>query len=140
MDDPGARRHHLEIGQALLCPLDELITFGVPAVIDVEVLLDGIRLGVALDNHRVIDDQHRRNHRVHGFRCATHFSNHVTHAGKVSQRRQTRCIVKHQPIGIKRHFASGGVLAYTRDDIVQSRRGATSHILQQDTDRIGQTE
>ncbi|MNJ53749.1 hypothetical protein D3C77_491570 [compost metagenome] len=134
VDDAGARRNHAKVVQALLRPLDEAVALAVAAKIDVQVLLDRFRLGIALDDHRVVDGQHRRNLRVHRRRVATQFGHHVTHAGEVGQRRQAGGVMEHQAVGLERHLAVRAVAEGTGQHRLQRLRRAAGDVLQQDTD------
>ncbi|MNG87123.1 hypothetical protein D3C79_459160 [compost metagenome] len=134
VDDAGARRNHAKVVQALLRPLDEAIALAVAAKIDVQVLFDRFRLGKALDDHRVVDGQHRRDLRVHRRRVATQLGHHVTHAGEVGQRRQAGGVMEHQAVGLERHLAVRALTQGASQHRLQRLRRAAGDVLQQDTD------
>ncbi|MNM64367.1 hypothetical protein D3C81_757600 [compost metagenome] len=58
--DASARRHHAEVIEGVLAPAQEGIAFAVALHFDVDVLGKGLLAGVAVDHHRVVDDQVNR--------------------------------------------------------------------------------
>ncbi|MNO78679.1 hypothetical protein D3C76_698270 [compost metagenome] len=105
VNDAGTRWDHTKVVQALLSPFDETVALAVAAEVDVQVLLDRVRLGVALDDHRVVDSQYSGDERVHRLWIATQLGDNITHAGEIGQSRQAGGVMEHQAVGLERYFA-----------------------------------
>ena len=55
--DAGARRHHPEVGERALSPLQELVALAVALVLALDVELEGARVAELVHHHRVVDDE-----------------------------------------------------------------------------------
>ena len=87
MDDADAGRHHLEGVKGLHAPLHELVTLAVAGELDLHVLLQRVCVAVAIDLHRVIDDQFYRCQRFHLFGVLAGSRGGGAHGGQVGQER-----------------------------------------------------
>ena len=64
VDDPGGRRHHPEVGEGLLAPLEELVALLVPLELPPTVDHQSIRTVEGVDLDRMVDDEIGRDPRV----------------------------------------------------------------------------
>ena len=66
MNDAVARRHHVDVLEGFLAPVDEVEAVGIASVLDGAVVRKGLRVvATAFDGQRMVDDQLHRNRRVH---------------------------------------------------------------------------
>ena len=83
VDDAGARGDDLEVVERALAPTEELVTLLVALVLDLDVLLEGVRSTEGLDDDRVVDDHLGRRQRVDLVRVATEGRDCLAHGGQV---------------------------------------------------------
>ena len=83
MADAGAGGHGIEIVQRFAAPFQEVITFHIAVIFDLDVLLE--RLGVAefIHHHRVVDHQIDRNQRVDLAGIAAQLGDGIAHRGQI---------------------------------------------------------
>ena len=105
MNNPGARRDHAEVIQALFGPADKAVPLSVAAKIKLQVIFQRRGGGIAFDNHRVIDSQYRRNARIDRCGVAAQLGSEIAHRREISQCWQAGGVVEHQPIGIELNLA-----------------------------------
>ncbi len=139
VNNAGAGRDHAEVIKTLLRPANKAIALGVAAKVKLQILLQRIGGGVAFDDNRVIDSQHRRNMRIDALRIAAEFSGEIAHRRKVRQRRQTGGVVKHQAVGIKGDFPRGLFALQHTQKSGQRLRRAQRDVLQQNAQAERQT-
>ena len=83
MADAGAGRDDPEPVECLLGPAQELIALDVALVLDVHVLVEGLRLPRHLGDDRMVDHQLHRHQRVDLGRVAAQRRQRVAHGGQV---------------------------------------------------------
>ena len=83
MADAGARRHHTEIVERALAPLQERVALAVAVVFELHVLAEGIRLAEVVHHHRMVDHQIDRRQRVDLPRVALQRLHGVAHGGEI---------------------------------------------------------
>ncbi len=87
MADAGARRHHPEVVEGALAPLQEGVALEVALVFAVDVHLEGARVAELVDHHRMVDHQVDRVERIDLLRITSQRLDAVTHRRKVDHRR-----------------------------------------------------
>ena len=97
MADAGARRHHPEVVEGALPPLQELVALDVALVLAVDVELEGARGAELVDHHRVVDDEVDRVQRVDLLRVAAERLDPVAHGGEVDDRRHAGEVLHQHP-------------------------------------------
>ena len=83
VDDAGAGRYDLEVVEALLAPLEELVALVVAAVLELHVALEGVLAAEDVDLHRVVDDHLGGVERVDLLRVAAEVADRLAHRGQV---------------------------------------------------------
>ncbi len=83
MADAGAGRHHAEIVEGVLPPAQEVITFPVSLVFELDVVRERLRGAEIVDLHRVVDDEIDRRQRIDFLRIAAELSPRVAHGGEI---------------------------------------------------------
>ena len=85
--DAGARRHHAEIVERLLRPLEEFVALPVLPVFLLDVLLDRVVGAEERHRDRVIADEVDGNQRIDFLRIAAQQLHGVAHGGEIDHRR-----------------------------------------------------
>ena len=111
MDDPGARRHHPQAAERRLGPAQELVALAVPLVLAGDVEGEGAGRPEAVDLDRVVDDEVRRDERVHAGRVAAEVGHRVAHRREVHDRRDAGEVLEDDP---GRHERDLGLAAGAR--------------------------
>ncbi len=83
MADAGAGRHHGEVVEGALSPLQELVALLVLLVLFGHVLAEGGVVAEEIDDHRVIDDEVDRDQRVDLLGVATERLHRIAHRGEI---------------------------------------------------------
>ena len=95
--DAGARRHHPEVVERALPPLQELVALDVALVLAVDVELERARGAELVDHHRVVDDEVDRVQRVDLLRVAAERLDPVAHRREVDDRRHAGEVLHQHP-------------------------------------------
>ena len=85
--DAGAGRHHAEIVERLLRPLQELVALLVLLVLVLDVLLERAGEAEVIDRHRMVDDEIDRHQRIDLLGIAAERLHGVAHGGEIDHRR-----------------------------------------------------
>ena len=107
--DAGARRDHPEAVEGLLGPAQQLVALDVALVLDVDVLVEGLRPARDLGDDRVVDDQLHRDQRVDLGRVAAQRRQRVAHGGQVDHAGHPGEVLHEDPFGGEGDL--GGILA-----------------------------
>lgn len=83
VDDAGARGDDLEVVEGGLAPAQELVALLVAAVLQLDVLAEGVRGAELVGDDRVVDDQLGRGERVDLRRVAAELLDSLAHGGEV---------------------------------------------------------
>ena len=135
--DAGARRHHTEIVERLLRPLQELIALLVLPIFLLDVLLERACFAKEIDRNRMVDDEIDRNQRIDLVGIAAEMAHGVAHGGQIDHGRHAGEILHQHPRRTKRDLALGTALfqpGRDRLDVVLGDRAAilvAQQILQQ---------
>jgi len=105
--DAGSRRHHPEIIEGELAPAQESVALEVALHLHLDVDLESLGVGVAVDHHRMVDDQVDRNLRIDLLRVAAGALDRVAHRRQVDHRRHPGEILHQDPGGGKGDFVIG---------------------------------
>ena len=97
--DAGARRYHPKAVEGLLRPAQKLVALDVALVLDVDVLVEGVRPAGDLGDHRVVDDQLDRDQRVDPCRVTAECSHRVAHGRQVDHTGHTGEVLHEDPLG-----------------------------------------
>ncbi len=87
MADAGAGRHHAEVVEGALAPLEEVIALAVALVLVLDVVGEGLRRAELVDDHRMVDDEIDGDERVDLLRVAAEALHAVAHGGEVDDGR-----------------------------------------------------
>ena len=144
MADAGARRHHAEILERALRPLQKSVAFLILLVFLFHVLLERRRRAEEIDDHRMIDDEIDRNQRIDLVGIAAEVAHGVAHRGQIHDSGHPGEILHQHPGRTERDLALGAALLQPgrdRLDVVLGDRAAVlvaQQILQQHLHREGQ--
>ncbi len=83
MADAGARRHGVEIGEALRSPFEEIVALHVAVIFDLDILLECLGMAEFVDHDRVVDDQIDRHERIDLAGVAAELGDGVAHRGQI---------------------------------------------------------
>ena len=95
--DAGPRRHHAEVVEGALPPLQELVALDVALVLAVDVQLEGARGAELVDHHRMVDDEVDRVQGVDLLRVAAQRLDPVAHRREVDHRRDAGEVLHQDP-------------------------------------------
>ena len=95
--DPGTRRDDGEVPQRPLPPLEEAVSLGVAAVLDLDVAGERVRRAEYVGDHRVVDHQLRGDDGVDLGGVAAERHSGVAHRGQVHQRGHPVGVMQEHP-------------------------------------------
>ncbi len=107
--DAGAGRHHAEIVERLLRPLQELVALLVLLVFVLDVLLERSRRSEMIHRHRMVDDEVDRHQRIDLLRIAAEVLHRVAHGGEIDHRRDAGEVLHQHARRTERNFTIGGL-------------------------------
>ena len=90
VDDPGAGRHDLEVGERALAPAQERVALAVALELELDVAAERELRRELVDLHRVVDHELGRDQRVDPRRVAAEVGHRVAHRREVDDRRARR--------------------------------------------------
>ena len=105
--DAGAGRHHAEIVERALRPLEEFVAFLVLPVFLVDVLLERLVIAEEGDRHRMIDHQIDRHLRIDLLGVAAEHLHGVAHGREIDHARHAGEVLQQHTPGAERDLALG---------------------------------
>ena len=142
--DAGARRYHAEVVEGVLAPTQKGVALAVALHFQLDVVVEGAGRGVAVDHHRVVDDQVHRRQRVDPLRVAAGLGHGVAHGSQVDHRRNAGEVLHQHARRAVLDLAVGGALVEPVDHGLQILRlhglavFVAQQVFQQDLERLGQ--
>ena len=110
MTNAGARRHHAEVAQRILPPLQEFIALVVAFELEVGVDEERGFRAVLVDLHRVIDHEIDRLQRIDTRRITAELYHRVAHRGEINDARHTGEVLQQHASRPERDFLVDGRL------------------------------
>ena len=135
--DAGAGRHHAEVPERTLRPFEEAVALLVLLVFLVDVLLERRIVAGEVDDHRMVDHEVDRNHRVDLVGVAAQRPHGVAHGGEIDHCRHAGEILHQHPGRPERDLMIGALGLEPRRDRLDVVLGdgatvlATQQVLQQ---------
>ena len=83
MADARARRHRVEIGEALRPPFQEVVALHIALIFDLHIVAECRRRAEFIDHHRMVDDEVHRHQRVDLAGIAAQLRDRIAHGGKI---------------------------------------------------------
>ncbi len=142
--DAGAGRHHREVRERLLAPLQELVTLLVLLVFLGDVLGERLVVTEEVDDDRVVDDEIDRHQRVDLLGIAAEVLHRVAHRREIDHRRHAGEILHQDARRAERDFMLELALLQPlrhRDDVFLLDRAAVlvaQQVLEQNLHRVWQ--
>ncbi len=106
--DTGARRDHAEVVEGVLAPAQEGIALAITLHLDLDVLVVGVFIGVAIHHHRVIDHEIDGGERIDALRIAAGLGHGFAHGGQVDHCRYAGEVLHQHPRRPVLDLAIGG--------------------------------
>ncbi len=144
MADAGGRRHHAEVVERVLAPLEEGVALEVAGEVALGVEGEGALVAEGVDLDRVVDHEVDVDQRVDRRRVAADLLHRVAHRGQVDHGRDAGEVLHQHAGGLEGDLGAGlrrRVPAGDRLDVGGADRDAvleSQHVLEQDLDRVGQ--
>ena len=95
VDDSGVWRHDAEVFKCSLAPSQERVTLLVTLEFDFVVQIQGIGAAVAVDLHRVVDNQFCGRQWIDASGAATQLNHRVAHGGQINNRRNASKVLEY---------------------------------------------
>ena len=108
--DAGAGRHHAEIVEGALAPLEEDVALAVALVLVLDVALERGGRAELVDDHRVVDDEVDGDERVDLLRVAAEALHAVAHGGEIDDRRHAGEVLHQDARRAEADLLAGGAL------------------------------
>ncbi len=105
--DAGAGRHHAEVLERALAPLEEVVAFAVALVFQRHVLGERFRRAELVDDDRMIDDEIDGHQRIDLLRVAAECGHAVAHRGEVDDRGNAGEVLHQHARRAKADFLAG---------------------------------
>ena len=144
MHDAGGRRHHPEVGERRLPPVQELVALAVAAELNRGVAGERVAGAEVVYLHRVVDHQVHRHLRIDPGRVAAEARHRGAHRAQIDDRRHAGEVLHHHPRGAERQARPGRGLRLPARQLQHllgadgSAAAATQQRLQQDAQRVRQ--
>jgi hypothetical protein len=144
VDDAGPRRDDLEVVERRLAPAQELVALAVAAVLDLDVLLEGVGATEDVGDDGVVDDELGRGQRVDLGRVPAQGGDGLAHGGEVDDAGDAGEVLHDHAGGGELDLGvrlGGRVPAGERPDVVGGDVGAVlgaQQVLQEDLEAEGQ--
>ncbi len=108
VNNAGVRRHHAEIAERLLAPLEKRVPFAVPLELEQRVHRKSIVRTEAVHLHGMIDHQIDRDERVGAFRIGMEHAESIAHGGEIHHAGDAGKILQQHARWLKADFPWSG--------------------------------
>jgi len=102
MHNAGCRRHHAEVVEGFLAPLEELIPLTISLELPLRVVVQGKHAAKLVHLHAVVHHQVHRGQRIHRRRVAAHARYRAPHRSQVNNARYPREVLQNHASGLER--------------------------------------
>ena len=145
MDDSRSRRDNFEVVESGLSPAQELVSFTVALVFDLDVALECVFAAKQVRNDRVVDNEFSRSERVDLFGVSAQIGDRFSHGGEVDDARDSGEVLHHDTGRCELNFGVGFGVCIPAPECTNLCRGdvravlGAKEVLQKDLQAIRET-